>query len=63
MAAAWNNLAFAQHQQGDRTAARLSLCKALNLAPDDENILDTANTLGYSCPASGSTSSGCCSSN
>ena len=63
MAAAWNNLAFAQHQQGDSNAARRSLCKAMNLAPDDENILDTANTLGYSCPGSGSTSSGCCSSN
>lgn len=54
-AAAWNNLAYAQHALGHDNDARESLCQALALTPDDPGLQDSARDLGYSCPSPSAT--------
>ncbi len=46
LAAAWNNLAYAQKAAGDSKQARQSICQALSVAPDDSEIQDSARELG-----------------
>ena len=53
LAAAWNNLAYAQKAAGDSKQARQSICQALSVAPDDSEIQDSARELGaQSCAVS-----------
>ncbi len=51
LAAAWNNLAYAQMATGDKQDARKSICQALALAPDDTEIQASAREIGNQpCP-------------
>ena len=53
LAAAWNNLAYAQKAAGDSKKARQSICQALSVAPGDSEIQDSARELGaQSCAVS-----------
>jgi tetratricopeptide (TPR) repeat protein len=51
LAAAWNNLAYAQLAMGEKQEASKSLCQALALAPDDPEIQASAREIGNQpCP-------------
>lgn len=53
LAAAWNNLAYAQQAAGDNKQARQSICQALSVSPNDSEIQDSARELGaQSCDVS-----------
>lgn len=52
LTSAWNNLAYAEHASGNNDAARQAICQAMTLSPDDRDINDSADELGYSCPSS-----------
>ncbi len=41
LAPAWNNLAYARRDAGDRGGARQAVCRARALAPDSDNVADS----------------------
>lgn len=64
LAAAWNNLAYAQQAAGNTKQAKQSICQALSIAPDDTAIQDSVSELNaQSCALSSAPSSGCCATN
>ena len=45
LAPAWNNLAYARRDAGDRDGARQAVCRAHALAPDSGNVADSVEEI------------------